>query len=530
MVRSDGMDETEALRAEVERLRARAVLAERVDDALERSLRDRLPLERVVPEVLETLRSDLGAAVVEAHSLDEALRERIFAVGGDPTERSVLQAALRRDGRLEVAGQPGLVVPLDVAGELIGVLAVRFDGPPPEDAAARLTLVAERLDNHLGAVAQARRRYEVIRGLSDGLKDPVLERGLDTAIRLLQREIDFEHLLLVFRHEDALDSPALRYKVYLDGALRHESARPRDREVDALFRAEATAFLAGHDEALRRAFGIDRFREEVLISGVRSARVIGRLVVTSRHGEFHTHDRELLDRFADTLRQRIVDFNREWKRLAAIFPDAVCERLLREEGYVERYLTPREGHAAVLYGDIAGFTRLSEQVLQTPEAVGRLIDTWAAGAVDLVWESGGAFDKMVGDCVIAFWGPPFYELSPREAALAAVDMARKLRAWTRTLGDHPNLPELRGLAPPPDVAIGLHYTPLSLGLFGPDEDFTGFGSGMNNAARLQGVASGGEILVMEDLAALVGDVVSTGPLREAAVKNVAEPLRFRAVR
>ena len=50
---------------------------------------------------------------------------------------------------------------------------------------------------------------------------------------------------------------------------------------------------------MRERFEIRRYREEVLITGVRSARVIGRLLVTSRQGEFHTYDRELLDRFAD---------------------------------------------------------------------------------------------------------------------------------------------------------------------------------------------------------------------------------------
>jgi class 3 adenylate cyclase len=54
---------------------------------------------------------------------------------------------------------------------------------------------------------------------------------------------------------------------------------------------------------------------------------------------------------------------------------------------------------------------------------------------------------------------------------------------------------------------------------------------MNNTARLQGCATRDEILVMDDaLAALPeGHPFSFGEPRSMAVKNVAEPLRFRAL-
>ena len=148
--------------------------------------------------------------------------------------------------------------------------------------------------------------------------------------------------MLLFRHEDSLEAGATRYRVHKDGELVAGGGEPFDAELDHFLREHANAFLDGDDDAVRERFGITRYREEVLITGVRTARVVGRMLVTSRQGEFHTYDRELLDRFADYLRQRIVDFNREWKQLAAIFPTSVCERLLREEGYVERWLTPRE--------------------------------------------------------------------------------------------------------------------------------------------------------------------------------------------
>jgi class 3 adenylate cyclase len=263
---------------------------------------------------------------------------------------------------------------------------------------------------------------------------------------------------------------------------------------------------------------------------VRDRRVVGRVVVTSHLGEFATFDRDLLELFADYLRQRIVDFNREWKQLTQIFSAAHVRRLLEAEDYVERYLKPRETKTAILFTDLSGFTRISEQVLKEPAKVGDLINRWGREVVEIVWDEGGVFDKMVGDCVIAFWGPPFDDLSPSEACRRAASAARRIRDLTRTLNEGHLVPELAGVSPPVGVATGLHWTRASVGLFGPDEDYTAFSSGMNNTARLQGVATCDEILCMEEFVAAYADDDAFGPPREAKVKNVAEPLKFRALR
>jgi class 3 adenylate cyclase len=66
-------------------------------------------------------------------------------------------------------------------------------------------------------------------------------------------------------------------------------------------------------------------------------------------------------------------------------------------------------------------------------------------------------------------------------------------------------------------------------MFGPNEDYTGFSSGLNNTARLQGMASRHEILCMEEMAAELGEGAKLSEVREGKAKNVAEPLRYRAL-
>src|SRR5205823_5664654 len=155
-------------------------------------------------------------------------------------------------------------------------------------------------------------------------------------------------------------------------------------------------------------------REEVLINGISEAVIVGKILATSRQGEFNLYDRELLAAFSSFIRQRIVDFDKEWRNLACAFRQEDVARLLQSEDYGRRFLAPREREVAIVYADLSGFTRLSEQVLKTPSAVADLVEAWSRDAVDRVWAHHAVFDKMVGDCVIALFGPPFFDCPPEQ--------------------------------------------------------------------------------------------------------------------
>ncbi|HJK92320.1 MAG TPA: adenylate/guanylate cyclase domain-containing protein [Polyangiaceae bacterium LLY-WYZ-15_(1-7)] len=526
----------DTLRRRLEALEARQKLNDATDEALELAQRDRLALAETVRSILPLLVSHTGAEMAWLRTFDENLELRDFTYGGPPgsfpVEGDALTAVtddgkrlVRREGDHLVLAQP-----LDVAGELFGAAAIAL--PKSVDKGKLSTLEAlldtwcEELDNYLAAIALTRKKHRITTALSDALKEPIVDVGVHRAIEVLKENVAFDDMLLVFRHEDDLRGASLHYKVIQDGELTHDSRTP-DMEVDEFLRTHAAPLLKGESRDLLERFGVARGREEVLIAGVRDQRVVGRVVCTSARGEFNTFDRDLLELFADYLRQRVVDFNREWKALSRVFPGPVVNRLLAEEGYVQKWLSPRVVDAAILFTDISGFTRISEQVLKAPERVGELVDRWGEAVVDIVWETGGVFDKMVGDCVIAMWGPPFGEMDAQEACRRAAEAAVRIRDYTKTLNDGALLEELRGLEPPIGVATGIHYAPICVGLFGPDEDYTGFSSGMNNTARLQGVAERDEILCMDAFVEAHGDAEAFGEERQAAVKNVAAPLRFR---
>ena len=525
---------------ELELLRERERLNAATDGALECALRQRMSLEQALNQVFPVLAKFLGASAAWVRSYDESLAmadffwtpsdgdefpldaEQIFRQLGDQQSLALMQ-----DDWCAVAQG------IDVAGERFGAAAVvwrgRVDQYDNERNRTLLRVWCEELDNYLAAIAMSRRKHQAETALAEALKNPVLGEGIEAATEVLRQTIDFDDLVLVYRYEDDIDGSTLAYRIIKDREVVYDTLSHRNAEVDAFMREHRLdILLRGDHKCLAERFGLEHFHEEVLISGMRRAQIVGRLLVSSRNGsEFCTYDRDLLQRFADFLRLRIVDFNREWRHLALCFPGDTVRRLMGEKSYVERYLRPRVRDVAILYCDIVSFTRVSEQVLKSPALIGKLVDSWSDRVVKLIWDSGGVFDKMVGDCIIGLWGPPFFELAPDEACIRAARAAIEIRDFTHTISQMRELPELATLELPLAVATGLNYCPLFVGQFGPNEGYTGFSSGMNNAARLQGQAKRDEILCMDSFVSASGGRASFGDVREALVKNVAAPIQFR---
>ncbi len=512
-------------------------LSGRVDDVLEGALRERLPLEAYVGTLLGILADATGATGVALRTIDENLETATFsfpeAGGIDPAlvERASTATSAREAFVDRSEERTVLAEHLDVAGELFGMVAIQLagtvDGAQLDRARSLVHVFAETIDNQLAFIAVFRQKSLVARELGDALVDPVLDRGIDAALEVLRRSVQFDDLLLVVRDEHAAHGARLTYRIVQGGVLTHEAAVTGEVSVDDFIKKHAATMIHGDSRSLLAKLGITRFREEALIQGVRDKRVLGKLVVTSRRGELSTFDRDVLERFCDILRQRLIDHAREWNHLALSFPRPVVERLLAFEGYDTALLSPRERAVAILYADLSGFSRISEQVLKEPEKIAKLVDTWSQRAVEAIFSLGGVFDKMVGDCIIALFGPPFFDCEAADVCERAIEAAERIRDLTRKLGEGREIPELAGLSPPLGVATGIHYGRVFVGRVGPDENYTAFGSVMNNAARLQGLATRDQILCMKDLVDAVGGGPRFADERSSLVKNVTEPIRYR---
>jgi class 3 adenylate cyclase len=184
-------------------------------------------------------------------------------------------------------------------------------------------------------------------------------------------------------------------------------------------------------------------------------------------------------------------------------------RLRRETGETIR--------AVLLYGDLRGFTELSEAI--APEAVVAALDAWFDRLGGAVHAFGGEVLKFIGDGVLAIF--PIGERSASaacDAALRAVGAARAGMAHLEEARARQGLPSL-------SFGLALHLGEMLWGNIGTADrlDFTAIGAAVNLVSRLEGLCRplGRSVLVSGAVAAETTTALI--PLGEHALRGIASP-------
>ena len=164
--------------------------------------------------------------------------------------------------------------------------------------------------------------------------------------------------------------------------------------------------------------------------------------------------------------------------------------------------------------DVRGFTALSERV--SPGALAELMNGFYDSASQVVIRLDGTVDKLVGDQIMAFFGHPF---RPDDHASRAVEAAVEIVRAVGRLGV--------GL----DVGGGVSTGRAFVGNVGPVgiTDFTVLGDVVNVAARLQGEAEAGRVLLTEGTWDRVRERYPDAPSRELELKGKADGTTARVV-
>jgi class 3 adenylate cyclase/tetratricopeptide (TPR) repeat protein len=147
--------------------------------------------------------------------------------------------------------------------------------------------------------------------------------------------------------------------------------------------------------------------------------------------------------------------------------------------------TEQRRWATVLFGDLSGFTSLSEGM--DPEDVRSLIDRYMTRLGSIVEEHGGNVSAIAGDEIMALFGAPVaHEDDAERSVRAALEMQRYGL-------EHQD--ELGGL----EMRIGINTGEMMFApVGGSDRDFTVIGDAVNTASRLESAASPGGVLVGEE--------------------------------
>ncbi|MFB6356749.1 MAG: adenylate/guanylate cyclase domain-containing protein, partial [bacterium] len=396
-------------------------------------------------------------------------------------------------------------------------------------AHALLNIVGERLDNVIWKYHRSNIKQDLIESVTERLCDPMFGRAMDKAVSELSGSIDFRELLIFYRLSTSPESQTVHYRYYKGNECVANSIDRTDSELESLVDRHGMALLDDRGIALEFLQHSGESLRETFQFGMDDQNNLGSVYVTFDNAPGNL-ERDLFRIFARSINQRLIDFYREWRTLAKFFAPEIIHRLMSDPEYDEKYLAPREETAAILYADLTSFTRLCEENVGQPERISEFVDEWGHKVVQEIWNRGGTFDKMVGDCVIALFGPPFYDRESGELVDSALQTAHNIQQMTTSMIDHPVVRDIEDSDfPGLGVAIGVNLCEVTCGLYGPDDDFTAFGTGMNETARLQSLAGFRETYVMkpvvDEFEDAPDDLTLKGP-RQTQVKNVEAPLHY----
>lgn len=179
--------------------------------------------------------------------------------------------------------------------------------------------------------------------------------------------------------------------------------------------------------------------------------------------------------------------------------------------------------ATILFADLRGYTAMSQSL--TPEAMSGVLDAFYDECAGGIWAHDGLLNKTIGDAVMAVFNFPIKRPDhARQAVLAARDIQARCKARRDALA---------GSLGPADAAfgvgIGIHTGNLSFGEFGRSHrDLTAIGDVVNIAARAQGVAAAGEILISAAVRDAALDIMGDGVARDYRLKGIEQPMPLYA--
>jgi class 3 adenylate cyclase len=168
--------------------------------------------------------------------------------------------------------------------------------------------------------------------------------------------------------------------------------------------------------------------------------------------------------------------------------------------------------ATVLFGDLAGFTHMSETT--DPEQVRLMVDRYTSRMGEIVERYGGWVDKVIGDALMAVFGAP---IAHEDDAERAVRAALELQRYA---GENDG--DLAGLS----FRVGVESGEVMFAPVGPEGSrrLTVMGDTVNTAWRLQEVAPEGRVLIGDETKCACRDAIRAEAVEPIAVKGKEAPL------
>lgn len=195
-----------------------------------------------------------------------------------------------------------------------------------------------------------------------------------------------------------------------------------------------------------------------------------------------------------------------WEKIAALGRDDEPAKRQRKQ-------------ASVLFGDLSGFTALSERM--DAEDISDLVNELWLAIDQIIIKHGGWVDKHIGDAVMALWGvETAQEDDPARAIRAAIEIQAYMRQ--RISAAESSIDEA---AMHLSMRIAIHTGPVLLGATGVSGEYTAIGDTVNTASRLQHHAPLGGVIISQATQQQVRGLFNLQTLPPIPARGKVEPLR-----
>ena len=387
-------------------------------------------------------------------------------------------------------------------------------------------------ENEISSIEVLRRDYEKLRVAAELSAEAVGVFDLNTLLRLILEKAfcifnaDRGAILL---HDEETDTMAVKIAMTKDmrPLVNYKISETLLEEVihekNAVLSSDA---LQDNRFSSSHSIVCDNIRSTMCVPLIYEGEITGLINLDTQiaTGVFKEKDLQILTGFA---RQASLNIQRN-RLISAMKRQAIVQDNLRRiisphlindvlNGKIKLEKSGSRHNATVLFADIRGFTRMSEE--NPPEEIVALINDYCERMVACIFRHEGSLDKFVGDEVMAVWGAG---VPVENHALHAVQCAVDMMSAIDKLNDE------RERQGKPRIAIGIGIASgiMIAGYMGSTQamSYTVLGDTVNLGARLCSSAQPGEILINRATWESVKQDAVCTPLPPMMVKGKTAPI------
>jgi adenylate cyclase len=211
----------------------------------------------------------------------------------------------------------------------------------------------------------------------------------------------------------------------------------------------------------------------------------------------------------------------EKEKLQDLFNKFADQEIVKEIVSQPDLANGEEREITVMFADLCDFTQLCEKIQLS--SIREILNEYFESMYLTVKKNHGVVNEYLGDALfVLFNAPNRIANHPLAAIKTALAMKEELKNLNQKLAQKGHKPL--------EISIGLNTGKAKIGLLGVNRiKYAAIGDTVNTAARLEGEAKHGEILICQETYDLVQREVEVQPLGLIKVKHKEVPLRVYKV-